>query len=152
MAELDQTIARFRVDAARVYLHGYSMGGSGVYRIAYRWPTRFAALVSMAGRVVPAAPNTPEEIARDRRTNPFLGAADPFAALAAGIKALPIWLFHGDADERVPVGESRQLAVALKSAGAPVRYTEYPGVDHGVAPQRVSGERELLGWLLVQHR
>src|SRR6187455_465713 len=45
IAALDQTMARFRVDAARVYLHGYSMGGSGSYRIAYKWPSRFAAIV-----------------------------------------------------------------------------------------------------------
>ena len=44
IAALDQTMARFRVDAAQVYLHGYSMGGSGIYRIAYKWPSRFAAI------------------------------------------------------------------------------------------------------------
>jgi predicted peptidase len=152
IAELDQTMARFRVDAARVYLHGYSMGGSGGYRIAYKWPSRFAAIVIVAGRVIPAAPNTPVEIDRDRRANPFLTTADPFATLAERIKSLPIWVFHGDADERVPVGESRQLVAALKKVGATVRYTEYPGVDHNVAPQKASTDSELLGWLLAQHR
>ena len=152
IAELDETADRFRVDAARVYLHGYSMGGTGAYRIAYRWPDRFAAVVSVAGRVVPAPPNTPDEIDRDRRTNPFLAATDPFAALAARFKSIPIWLFHGDADERVPVSESRQLTAALKLAGATVRYTEYPGVDHDVVPQKASADSTLLDWLFAQHR
>jgi len=152
IAALDQTMARFRVDAAQVYLHGYSMGGSGIYRIAYKWPSRFAAIVVVAGRVIPAAPNTPEEIDSDRRANPFLTAADPFATLAERIKGIPIWVFHGDADRSVPVTESRQLVAALKKIGAAVRYTEYPGVDHNVAPQKASAESELLGWLLAQHR
>jgi dipeptidyl aminopeptidase/acylaminoacyl peptidase len=50
------------------------------------------------------------------------------------------------------VTESRQLVAALKRIGAAVRYTEYPGVDHNVAPQKASAESELLGWLLAQHR
>jgi predicted peptidase len=152
IAELEATMARFRVDPARVYLHGYSMGGSGAYRIAYRWPDRFAAIISVAGRVVPAPPNTPAEIDRDRRTNLFLAATDPFGALAGRLKSIPIWLLHGDADERVPVGESRQLAAALKSVGAAVRYTEYPGVDHGAVAQRASAEDGVLDWLFAQHR
>lgn len=152
IAELDDAMARFRVDATRVYLHGYSMGGSGVYRIAYRWTDRFAAIVSVAGRVVPAPPNTPEEIGRDRQTNVFLAAADPYATLAERLKSIPIWLFHGDADERVPVGESRQLVAALRSVGAPVRYTEYPGVNHTVVSQKASADADLLKWLFTQHR
>ena len=152
IAEADQAIAEWHADPARVYLHGYSMGGSGSYRIAYKWPTRFAAIVIVAGRVVPAAPNTPAEIDRDRRANPFLTAPDPFALLAERIKRVPIWIFHGDADESVPVTESRQLVVALKTVAAQVRYTEYPAVDHNVAPQKAYDDSELFAWLFAQHR
>ena len=152
IAEADQAIAEWHVDPVRVYLHGYSMGGSGSYRIAYKWPSRFAAIVIVAGRVVPAAPNTPLEIDRDRRANPFLAAPDPFESLAERLKSIPIWIFHGDADASVPVTESRQFVVALKKVGAQVRYTEYPGVDHNVAPQKAYDNTELFGWLLAQHR
>ena len=152
ISEADQAIAEWHVDPTRVYLHGYSMGGSGSYRIAYKWPSRFAAIVIVAGRVVPSAPNTPPEIDRDRRANPFLTALDPFAVLAERLKRIPIWIFHGDADETVSVTESRQFVAALKKVGAPVRYTEYPGVDHNVAPQKASDDSDLFGWLLAQHR
>ncbi len=152
IAEADQAIAEWHVDPARVYLHGYSMGGSGSYRIAYKWPSRFAAIVIVAGRVVPAAPNTPAEIDRDRQANPVLTAQDPFALLAERLKNIPIWIFHGDADKSVPVTESRQLVAALKRVGAPVRYTEYSGADHSVAPQKAYDDSELFGWLLAQHR
>jgi hypothetical protein len=36
--ELEQTMAEFHGDPARSYLAGYSMGGVGAYRIAYRSP------------------------------------------------------------------------------------------------------------------
>ena len=152
MAELRRTIAEFRVDTTRVFLHGFSMGATGGYRIALRWPTTFAALVAVAGRVEDGPPYSADEIAIDRRTNPFVAAVDPFATLAGGIKQIPLWIFHGDADERVPVEQSRQLVAALKHAGASVRYSEYAGVDHNGAPAKAYAEGELFRWLFSQHR
>jgi predicted peptidase len=152
MAQLQRTMTEYHVDSTRIYLQGFSMGATGTYRIAHRWPTVFAALVSVAGRIEDGPPYTPEETAIDRRANPFVAAADPFAILATGIQHLPIWIFHGDADERVPVEQSRQLVAALKRAGARVRYTEYPGIDHNGAPAKAYADAELFGWLWVQHR
>jgi len=43
--ELEQTMAEFHGDPARSYLAGYSMGGVGAYRIVYRSPKKFAALI-----------------------------------------------------------------------------------------------------------
>ena len=152
IAELERVTAEFRVDPTRIYLQGYSMGATGSYRLAFRWPEKFAALVVVAGRVEPGTAYSSAEIDIDRRTNIFVTAPDPFAALASGIKNIPIWIFHGDADEQVPVAQSRQLVSALKRVGAHVRYTEYPGVDHTIAPQKTYAENDLFGWLLAQHR
>jgi predicted peptidase len=41
-AQLEKTVAEFNGDPDRIYLTGFSMGGSGVYRMTYRWPERFA--------------------------------------------------------------------------------------------------------------
>ena len=152
MAELDRTIKEFRVDTTRLYLHGYSMGATGSYRLACKWPDRFAAVVVVAGRVEPGAQYTPEEIAIDRTANPVVAASDPFSALATRLRNTPIWIFHGDADEQVPVSQSRRLVAALKSIGAPVRYTEIPGADHNSAPPKAYAESALFRWLLSQHR
>jgi predicted peptidase len=152
IAELDRTIAEFHGDPTRVYLHGYSMGGTGSYRLAYKWPERFAAVIAVAGRVEPGARYTPEEIAIDRATNPVVATPDPFAALAARLRKTPMWIFHGDADTQVPVDQSRRLVVALKNVGALVRYTELPGADHDTAPAKAYAEAELFQWLLSQHR
>jgi predicted peptidase len=152
MAELDRTIAEFRVDTTRLYLHGYSMGGTGSYRLAYKFPDRFAAVVVVAGRVDPGVNYTPDEIAIDRKTNPVVARDDPFSALAAGLRKIPMWIFHGDADPTVPVDQSRRLVAALRSLSAPVRYTELPGADHATAPQKAYVEADLFLWLLSQHR
>jgi acetyl esterase/lipase len=44
--------------------------------------------------------------------------------------APPLWLGHGTADTSVRVRNSRNLAAALKAAGAPVALREYPGASH----------------------
>lgn len=154
-AQLDRTVAEFSGDPDRVYLTGFSMGGSGVYRMAARWPERFAALVAIAGPI--EAGHGPPEIreahaARDRRANPYTTAADPFAALAARIRAVPIRIFQGDADEAATVDQSRRITAALQRAGADVQYTEYPGVDHAGAGVRAFADTALFEWLLGQRR
>ena len=154
IAELDQTMTEFGGDPMRVYLTGFSMGATGAYRIAYRWPSRFAALAAIAGRVETSDVKTysDREKAADRQANPFVSAADPFAALALKIKHLPIRIFHGDADETVPVDQSRRLTRALQAAQADVHYQEYAGATHVGAADKAYAERDLITWLLTQHR
>jgi predicted peptidase len=152
IAELDQAIKEFQVDSKRVYLTGFSMGAGGTYRIAYRWPEKFTAIVTVAGFIEtpPASMNSPAGMEADRRANVFVDAPDPFAALASRLKNIPIWIFHGDADSVVPVNQSRKLSQALKDTGANVHYTEYPGASHGVASQKAYADPEMIKWLLQQ--
>ena len=109
-------------------------------------------MIVVAGRVEDGPQYTAGEIEIDRRATPFITAPDPFASLAAGIKHIPIWIFHGAADETVRVDQSRKLVSALKHAGAPVHYSEYPGVDHIAVAAKAYAEGELFRWLLAQHR
>lgn len=154
IAELDRTMAEFSGDPARVYLTGFSMGATGAYRIAYRWPARFAAIVAIAGRVETSDVQTYSEREKqaDRKANPFVTAADPYVALAEKIAHLPNRIFHGDADETVPVEQSRRLVAALKGVRADVRYQEYRGATHIGAADKAYADQELMAWLLTQHR
>jgi predicted peptidase len=154
IAELDRTMAEFNGDPSRVYLTGFSMGATGAYRIAYRWPTRFAALVAVAGRIDTSDVQTysDREKQADRTSNPFVAAPDPFAALAERIRLLPIRIFHGDADETVPVEQSRRLVPALKHVNSDVRYQEYSGATHVGAAERAYADHALMAWLFTQHR
>jgi poly(3-hydroxybutyrate) depolymerase len=49
--QLEHTIEEFHGDQSRIYLTGFSMGGAGTYRMAHRWPDRFAALLVVTGPV-----------------------------------------------------------------------------------------------------
>lgn len=44
----------------------------------------------------------------------------------------PVLLFHGDADQIVPVEQSRMMAMALENAGMEYRYDELPGIGHSL--------------------
>jgi predicted peptidase len=144
---LDQTMAEFHGDPERVYLAGLSMGAYGAWVLAFENPDRYAAIVSVAGGIVPPAYRR----ARLAQLPPTLQADDPYAATAARVKNIPAWLFHGAEDPTVPVTESRQIVAALKQAGASPRYDEYAGVGHN-AWDRAFADAELAKWLLAQRR
>jgi predicted peptidase len=144
---LEQTIAEFHGDPDRIFLAGISLGAYGTWVLAFEDPERFAAIVSVAGGIVP--PNGSR--ARLSEQPPTLQAADPYAATAARVKGIPAWLFHGADDPTVPVTESRQIVAALQKAGASPRYTEYEGVGHN-SWDRAFADPELAKWLLAQRR
>lgn len=134
IAALDDVEQNYRVDPARVYVTGISMGGYGTWRIALEQPARFAALVPVCGGL-------------DVRGASLATHADAARILAS----IPQWVFHGDADDIIPVEESRRMVEALQREGANVRYTEYRGVRHN-SWDRAYAEPELFAWLLQQRR
>lgn len=154
IAQLDQTFNEFRLDAGRIYLTGFSMGAAGAYRLAFRWPKRFAAVVAIAGPVEPSAATTysDRDIVADKKANAFVNEKDPFGALATRIKHIPIRIFHGGADAIVPVEQSRRLFEALRRAGADVHYQEYPGASHGGAADNAYADETLITWLFSTRR
>ena len=102
---LDMYLANPQVDKSRIYIMGLSMGAMGTYDMVSRFPDIFAAAV------------------------PICGTVNPMRLSAARNVAFRI--FHGDADDVVPVAGSRQAYKALKAAGASVEYIEFPGCNHG---------------------
>ena len=145
LAALRQTMADFKVDPRRVYLTGLSMGGHGTWYIAYRHPEVFAAVVPICGWVT--------EHPRFRDSVPVVptdsGAALP--ALARRLAKTPVWIFHGEMDDAVPVSGSREPAAALKAVSGDVRYTEYLGLGHN-SWDATYGSDEFLRWLFAQRR
>lgn len=132
MQALAEASTEYAADESRVSLLGISMGGFGTWHFASSYPEKFAGVVSICGG------------------SPVL-AKDRFTPLAAKTKNIPAWLFHGSADEVVPVTESREIAKALETAGGRVKYTEYPNAGHNAWLKALS-DKELLPWLLAQRR
>ncbi|HEY0791891.1 MAG TPA: prolyl oligopeptidase family serine peptidase [Chthoniobacterales bacterium] len=113
------------VDFGRVYVTGISMGGFATWTLPARRPDFFAAAV------------------------PVCGGGDP--GTASLLQTIPIWAFHGSADQVVPVQYSRQMVEALRKQGTNPKYTEYEGVGHDSWTPAYK-EPELLNWMFSQHR
>jgi predicted peptidase len=150
MRALDETLHEFATDSNRVYLTGLSRGGAGAWYLAYRHPTRFAAVLVACGRVT-AATTLDDRPTADR--DPVTPAADgdPFEALAARLRTTPVWIWQGEVDELVSVEESRRVTAALKKAGAKVTYTELPRVGHNVWDLMYDSPK-VIQWLFAQRR
>lgn len=124
LAEIEKT---YQTNPRRVYLTGLSMGGYGSWNLAALYPKRFAAIA------------------------PICGTGDPFAVWFK-LGKVPIWNFHGTADDIVPVSFSRVLADALYKAGnTQARFTEYVGEKHEVW-DRVYCEPSFIEWLFSQKK
>jgi predicted peptidase len=115
----------YSIDGSRLYVAGQSLGGFGTFAIVAEFPKLFAAGV------------------------PLCGGADESKVLS--IVKTPLWVFHGDQDEAVPVDSSRRIVAAIKKAKGRVKYTEYPGEGHNIW-LKVVKEPELLSWLFAQHK
>lgn len=102
---IDSTQKWTYVDTDRYYIVGLSMGGFGIYELLSRRPDTFAAAVPICGGGV-------------------LKDAKRYA------ENVSIWIFHGQTDDVVNVEYSRKMYDKLKSLGADVQYTEFPGVTH----------------------
>ena len=117
--------ARFAVDPDRVHLVGLSFGGFAAWRIACRYPDLFASLTV------------------------FCGGGEP--DLAVNLRHLPIRVFHGAKDQRVPVARSREMVAALGRADIPVSFVEDPEGSHVVGREAL-GSRLLYQWMSNQVR
>jgi len=131
LALLDHIEETYSVDPTRVYVTGLSMGGYGTWALADAAPERFAAIAPVCGGYTYA------NIAARRR-----------------LGDLPIWAFHGDADDVIPVSETIDAVNAMRRQGADperVRMTIYEGVGHDSWRQAYATD-ELWTWMLAQRR
>lgn len=144
VAALDDVEANFTTDERRVYVTGISMGGYGTWLLGLQQPERFAALVPICGGL-----DLTTAVRSAIISNGPIEAV--YEQAAARLAPIPQWVFHGDADDIIPVEESRRMASALRAAGAPVRYTEYARVRHN-SWDAAYGEPELMRWMLEQRK
>lgn len=151
LAALDETVKEFGGDPERLYLAGFSLGGYGTWQIAAANPGKFAALMPVAGGVVGERPIDPEDRAAIiPAVGEMLDSPDPYKAVASALRRTPVWVFHGSADDAVPVEFSRTIIKALKDGGNDnVRYAEYEGDKHQIFGKAIT-EPGFLEWLAEQ--
>lgn len=143
LAALEAATREFNGDPQRTYLTGLSMGGYGTWEIALQVPGKFAALVPICGALLPFNNE------RALFVTAVADAPDPYAALAAKLGHVPVWIFHGARDDVVLPNDDRHIYAALKASGAPVRYTEFPEANHN-AWDPAYQHAPLWQWLFAQ--
>jgi predicted peptidase len=124
-ALITEIAATHRIDPDRIYVTGLSMGGTGTWALAARYPNRFAAAVPVCGSWFPEC--------------------------APRISRLPVWTFHGEDDDTIPISHTERIVDALGQFGSPVRFTRYPGVGHD-SWTATYDDPALYAWLLAQSR
>ena len=134
LALLDHVIARFKVDARRVYLTGLSMGGYGTWSLGIKHPEKFAAIIPICG-----GGNAGDILLANRKKK-------------RALQTLAVWAFHGAKDDIVPPEESKVMVAALKKANCKeVKLTVYPDTGHD-SHTKTYNNPKLYEWLLKQRR
>ena len=114
-------VNNFKINPRQIYGTGLSMGGFGVLELASINPKLFAAIIPICGGII-----------RNKLSNLY---------------NLPIWLFHGDKDEVVPVESSILIYKWLKKYNKNIRITIYENVTHDSWTQTYENQ-EIYDWLL----
>lgn len=116
---IDEARHRYRIDPARIYVTGHSLGAKGVAEFAGRYPQRVAAAVMMGG-----------------------GGGKP-----AAFRNTPTWMFFGEHEAANRVASGRYLIDGLLALGADqARLIIVPGEGHGVE-RKALALPELHAWL-----
>jgi phospholipase/carboxylesterase len=111
---IDELIANYPIDSARVTLIGFSQGAILSYAVALSYPEKAQRVVAMSGYL------NQEIIKEDYLKNTFSN--------------LDIFASHGTVDQVIPVEWGRKAKPFLENLGIKTNYKEYP-MGHGVSPQ-----------------
>jgi predicted peptidase len=118
---LDEIESKYNVDISRVYLTGLSMGGHATWSLAIQYPEIFAAIIPVCAR----------------------GYSQDVYVL----KDVPVWVFHGEKDDIVPISDGKKMVDALENAEGNVKFTIYPEAGHDAWTETYKNP-EIYDWLL----
>jgi len=111
-AVINHLTAQTFVNAARVGITGFCMGGTIAFLAACRFPEEIKA----------AAPFYGGSIATDAPTAPLNAAGDAQA---------PLLCFFGEKDPYIPLAAVQRIDDTLRTLGKTYEIKIYPGADHG---------------------
>ncbi len=111
---LDVLANHSQIDKTRVAAMGFSKGG---FAVLYASMRRFQGYYATGGVEFAAY-------------LPFYARCDIAFALDENVADRPIRIFHGEADDWVPVEPAKRYAARLQAAGKDVKITTFPGARH----------------------
>ena len=108
---IDEVLAEYGMDEARLALVGFSQGTMMALHVGLRRKKQLAGIVGFSGALA-----APEKLIEEMRSKP------------------PVLLSHGDRDELIPFPAMFEAVGALEAAGLTVTNNLSHGVAHGVGP------------------
>src|SRR6266550_2787359 len=118
-ALLDMVLANYAIDKTKVAVTGYSMGGTGSWHFAEKFPQRFSAAIPIAG--------TPSESAAGWR--------------------LPVLAIHSRDDQVAPFGPTEVRIAQLQKAGVNARLILLTGITHYETDRFQPALQQAVPWL-----
>ncbi len=119
-------IKKYNIDPNRIYIHGLSNGGHGVYETIKRAPWLFAAALTMS---------------------PIDDGFITVNHVEASVAHIPLWVFQGGQDHNPTPGKTENMIKKFRDAGMVVRYTKYPNLGHGTWGTAYQ-EPDFFSWML----
>ncbi len=123
---VDKLVDSLNIDTTRIYLVGMSRGGYGVWQMAINHPDKYAAMISVCAATIPMV-------------------------YVTWISPMPVWLFHGEKDELVPVEQTVEAYKKMKPTNPNVKLTLYPEAKHNSWIATFENEA-VYQWLLSQSK
>ena len=122
----NEVTTKYRIDTNKVYLTGVSLGGSGTWYFAIKYPEKFAAIAPMSG---------------------FTRHMDYIVENTDKLIDIPIWAFHGKFDKVVQLEDTEWIINKLKGKNKDLKYTAVPDIGHWI-DWLVYPKQELYDWFL----
>jgi predicted peptidase len=119
LALLDAVTKSYRIDAKKVIVTGFSMGGAGTWHFAAKYPNRFSAAVPVAGR--------PPDTMQGWR--------------------VPVFAVHSRNDQVVPIAPAERRVDELKRAGVSAEIVVLDGPTHFQTSAHAEGLKRAVPWL-----
>jgi hypothetical protein len=123
-------VKKYKINPNRIYIHGLSNGGQGVYEAIKRAPWLFAAALTMS---------------------PVSDGFIHNQGVAASVAHIPQWVFQGGLDENPLPQKTESMIRKFRDAGSVVRYTLYPELGHGTWATAYS-EPDFFTWILGKNK
>jgi predicted peptidase len=119
MSLLDAVRAAYSIDARRIAVTGYSMGGSGTWFFAGKYPELFSVAIPVAG--MPSV------------------SAEPWKT--------PVFAVHSRNDEVMPIGPTEMRIKELQKLGVRAELVTLSGLSHSQTNKFVSGLKRVVPWV-----
>jgi predicted esterase len=123
-------IKKYNIDESRVYIHGLSNGGGGVYQALKRAPWLFAAALPMSA---------------------VTDGGFAVQGLAPEVSKIPFWIFQGGLDINPTPQRTYNTVRSLRDVGGDVRYYLYENLGHGTWNTAYK-EPDFFSWMLEKRK